>query len=278
MFKKKIETYQSKVEYRNPDYLVATAKKKYGENIFVLGATFEELIGFWDSVEKNLVSIGHPYEKGRTVVDIDSKCHINTSENSEVMDELQITSSKTLTEQKTSSSSYELQLVKGRTTQVGGNMRFKVGGPSFFNQASGGITAGVTITDTKTETHSKTNSHSQSLAQTYGIIEDLKVPAKTKIKAMIKTWGVTYKADTVAKLSVDAKATIYMYYRPWYSRRFLGGLIKKRGKVTAEELFEDEDNYEVIDDILTFTRKGELSYLSEEVEVIKEESSLQAAY
>ena len=274
MFKKK-ETYQSKVEYRNPDYLVATTKKKYGDNIFVLGATFKELIGFWDSVEKNVISIGHPYEKGRTVVDIDSKCHIN---NSEVMDEIQITSSKTSKEQKTSSTSYELQLMKGRTTQVGGNMRFKVGGPSFFNQASGGITAGVTITDTKTETHSKSNTHSQSLAQTYGIIEDLKVPAKTKIKAMIKTWGVTYKADTVAKLSVDAKATIYVYYRPWYSRRFLGGLIKKKGKITAEELFEGEDNYEVIDDILTFTRKGELSYLSEEVEVIKESSSLAAAY
>ena len=74
-----------------------------------------------------------------------------------MMDELKITSSKTSTEQKTSSTSYELQLVKGRTTQVGGNMCFKVGGPSFFNQASGGITAGVTITDTKTETYSKRN-------------------------------------------------------------------------------------------------------------------------
>ncbi len=33
------------------------------------------------------------------------------------------------------------------------------------------------------------------------------------------------------------------------------------GVVTAQELFEGEDGFEVVDNILTFTRNGKLSYL-----------------
>jgi len=265
------------VKYRNPDYLVAIAKRKFGKEIFVLGATFLDLINFWDLVQQSALSIGSPHEVGRAVIDIDSKCHNNTSRSWKEPDSFQITSAKEHQQNKTSSTSYQLQLTKQTESQIGGNLHFKIGGPAFFNQASSGLTAGgsKTITDTHSEAFSSSNTHSQSLSQTYEIVEDLRVPPMTAIRAFIKTWAVTYEADTKVKLSVDAKATIPVHYRGKWSRQLLGGVRVKRGVITAEELFKGEDDYEITDNILTFTRSGKLSYLSEEVEITKEERLLQ---
>ena len=263
--------------YRAPKYLVAAAKKKYGSDIFVAGATPRELRIFWIEIEKNAVEIGNPYEVGRTVVDIDAKSHINTGDRVEAMDSFKITSGASSQQVKTSSTSYQLQLAVQKETQVGANLNFRVGGPAFFNLASGGLTAGSSYkystveTETKTETHS----HTQSLSQTYQIVEALEVPARTKVRALVKTFAVTYRADTEVLFSVDAKATLPVRYRTKFSRRYLGGFIEKTGKIKAEELFRGEDEFEVRDEILTFKRKGSISYLSEEVEVTKEEQSLE---
>ena len=267
----------TRVKYRDPEYLIATTKQRFGDDIFVLGATFEDLIQFWNHVEQHAISIGHPYEVGRTVVDIDSKCHINTSSDSnDEPDAFKITSSTSQKQTKTSSTSYQLQLTRQSENQIGANLHFKIGGPAFFNQASGGLTAGgthKTITST-TNTHSGGKATSQSLSQSYEIVEDLKVAPMKKVRAVIKTWAVTYQADTEVKLTVDAKAAMPVHYRSKFSRKWLGGILTKEGIITAEDLFKGEDGFMIENDILTFTRKGKLSYLSEEVEITKEQKSL----
>lgn len=119
------------LKYRTPKYLVEAAKKKFGSGIFVLGATRYELQNFWSQFEKNAVEIGDPYEVGRTVVDIDSKSHINTGNRDESMDSFKITSGTQKGEVKTSSTSYQLQLAVQKETQVGANLNFKIGGAAF---------------------------------------------------------------------------------------------------------------------------------------------------
>ena len=264
-------------KYRNPLYLETAAKRKFGEDIFVLGATFNELQKFWDLVQQSALSIGPPYEVGRTVVDIDSKCHNNTSKSCTEPDDFKITSTTETEQQKTTSTSYQLQLSKEKRSQVGGNLHFKIGGPAFFNVASGGLTAGASkeFVNKESSTFSKGVTHSQKLSESYKIVEELKVPALTKVRAVITTWAVTYEADTEVKLAIDAKAIIPIRYRSKNSQKYLAGLVISEDTITAAELFEGEDNYDTTDDILTFTRKGKLSYLSEEVEITKEEKPLE---
>lgn len=93
----------------------------------------------------------------------------------------------------------------------------------------------------------------------------------------MKTFAVTHKADAVILFRVDANATIPVRYRSKFSRRYLGGVLEKMGKITVNQLFESEDNSEVKDGVLTFEREGTISYLSEEVEVTKEETQYNEA-
>lgn len=264
------------LKYTAPKYLKEAAYNKYGKRIYVIGATRDELQSFWSKFEKNAVEVGTPIEVGRTVVDIDAKSHINTGNRNDFNDSFKITSSASSTQTKASSSSYQLQLSVTKETQIGANLSFKIGGPAFFNLAGGGLTAGASHKHTKTvtETERSEESESQSLSQTYQIVEDLQVPAKTKVRALVKTFAVTYKAKSIIQFRVDANATIPVRYRSKFSRVFLGGVRVDLGKITVEDLFQDEDKSEVKDGVLTFRREGYISYLSEEVEVTKEETSI----
>lgn len=264
------------LKFTVPEYLKEAAKEKYGKGIYVVGATRDELQGFWSKFEKNAVKTDMPIEVGRTVVDIDAKSHINTgSEKSEdAYDSFKIISKAGSNQTKASSSSYQLQLSTTSETQIGANVNLKVKGPSFFNLASGGLTASHKESKTKTETWKDTEEESQSLSQSYEIVEHLQVPPRTKVRALVKTYAVTHKARTVVLFRVDANAAIPVRYRSWFSRHFMGGLAKKLGEITVTEIFRNESNVQVKDGILTFEREGSMSYLSEEVEVTKEEEKL----
>ena len=269
------KSYNDRVkEYRAPEYLKVAAKAMYGKHIVVVGATHKELLNFWSIIERNAATIGIPYEVGRAVVDIDAKSHINTGTRFEEPDEFQIISSHKKGQSKTSNTSYRLQLTKQRENQVGANLNFDVGGPAFFNIGVLGLKVGGTHTRTvgEAETTTRDNSTTQSLSQTYQIMDSLKVPSKTKVRAVIRTWAVTYQADTVVQFSVDAEAALEFLYK----KRFCCyPCILKTGYLTAKFLFADEEDYEIKDDILTFKRKGKISYLGEEVEITKEETVLQ---
>ena len=74
--------FKSNRSYRAPAYIQLTAKKKCNrDDIFVLGVDKTELAVFWlYNVSYHALSFTRPVEKGRAVVDIDSRCHKNTAE------------------------------------------------------------------------------------------------------------------------------------------------------------------------------------------------------
>ena len=70
--------FQTNKIYRAPAYLRLAVKQKLNnESIFVLGVPKHELKEFWDGVSYHALEITMPKEKGRAVVDIDSRCHAN---------------------------------------------------------------------------------------------------------------------------------------------------------------------------------------------------------
>lgn len=203
--KKEKKSYNDRVkEYRAPEYLKAAAKAMYGKRVVVVGATHKELLNFWSIIERNAATVGLPHEVGRAVVDIDAKSHINTGARFEEPDEFQIISSYSKDQTKTSSNSYRLQLTNQRETQIGANLNFDIGGPAFFNIGVLGLKVGGTHTRTigEEETTTQGESATQSLSQSYKILEALKVPSRTKVRAVIRTWAVTYQADTVVQNQV----------------------------------------------------------------------------
>lgn len=273
--KRRIELF-SNITYRSPAYIQLAAMKKCNDNtIFVVGVTQEELSKFWSKASYHAVSFTRPVEKGRAVVDIDSRCHANTAEVAvhgdkpeDWFDQFQIKSRKD--NSKMNSKKYRLELSSSTTKAANFNLEFS--GAGFFNIAApiapkGGI--GGSYSKTDTTTWSTEQHQSESLAQGYEVIDVLMVPPKTKVKALITTWAVTYESTIITEISVDAKAKLPIRYRTKLSRK-LGGVLITRVVVTAKELFRGEWDYKCENEVVTFKRESKLSHLGEEVEIIKE--------
>ena len=272
--------------YRAPAYIQLAAMKKCNDDtIFVVGVTEDELSEFWSKASYHAVSFTRPVEKGRAVVDIDSRCHANTAELADRgqkvdenedpdkkpkdwFDQFEIKSKKDSS--KTKSKKYRLELSKSITKAANFNLEFS--GAGFFNTAApiapkGGI--GGSYSKTETSTWSREQGESESLAQGYEVVDTLMVPPKTKVKALITTWAVTYESTTVTEISVDAKAKLPIRYRTKLSRK-LGGVFISKVTVTAKELFRGEWDYKCENEVVTFKRESKLSHLGEEVEIIKQ--------
>ena len=276
--------FSTKPSYRAPAYIQLAAKKKCNKDgIFVLGVPRNELIEFWQNVSYHALSFTRPVEKGRAVVDVDSRCHKNTAELAnersqdceedrsgtkpdDWFDEFEIKSSKGVGTTRTKS--YQLQL--NSSTTKGANFNLRIGGAGFFNVAAPSV--GLTGSYSTTSGTTLTTGHSTAevLSQGYEIVDTLKIPPKTKVKATITTWAVTYVSETVTEFTVDAKAELNVCYRTNFSRRVFGGRYTKKVRITAKELFCNEWDYKCEDDQVTFKRRGTISHLGEEVEIIKE--------
>ena len=278
----KRKTKKKNVHYRAPAYLQLAVMRKFNDGgIFVLGSTNEELEEFKSSMKYHALKVTIPKEKGRAVVAIDTRCHSNTADLKETssrhdgaggikpedwFDHFEITSKKD--KEKGHTKIFEVQL--GTTTTKGANFDFKVSGAGFFNAVapSAGIGGSYSKTDSKTKTFR--DETSESLTKGYQINDVLKVPPKTKVKARVTTWAVTYESETLTEITIDAKAFVNVYYRTWFSRRFTGGVQIKSVKITAKELFRHELDYKCEDDLVTFKRKGVISHIGEEVDILKE--------
>ena len=270
--------------YKSPAYLQLAALRKCNqEGIFILGAPDKDLEKFKSSMKYHALKVTVPKEKGRAVVAIDTRCHSNTTDPRETssrhdraggstpddwFDHFEITSRKDKEEGHTKI--FEVQL--GTTTTKGANFDFKVSGAGFFNAVapSAGIGGSYSRTDSKTETFR--DETSESLTKGYEINDVLKVPPKTKVKARVTTWAVTYESETLTEITIDAKAFVKVRYRTKFSRRFTGGVLIKSVKITAKELFRNELGYKCEDDLVTFQRRGVISHIGEEVEILKERS------
>lgn len=274
--------------HKSPQYIVDAAKIKYGRHIFVLGASQKDIETFWRHVGYAVypdTEVAAPVEKGRTIVDIDTKCHINDSSKElegiqgqkpkkpeDWYDDFQITSKKSKGEQR--SKSYSLEIGKTTQKQIGGNL--KIASPSFFNVAGGGIAPELGINASYSKISSKSEkseeSRNESLTQEYEVVDTLKVPPRTKVKVTITTYAVTYESEVKIQLTVDAKSGIPVKYRTPVSR-ILGGLTTSSGILTAKEVFVNEKDFNDEGANITFSRMSKISYLGEEVEIIKDELS-----
>lgn len=134
-------------------------------------------------------------------------------------------------------------------------------------EIGGGI--GASYSETSTEQKTTEDKQEETLSQEYQIVDCLKIPPKTKVRAEITTWAVTYESKTLTEVSVDSTAGIPVYYRTMFSRK-LGGIFTSTGRLTAEELFTHEEDYKCEEGLVTFKRHGTFNYLGEEVEVIKD--------
>ena len=271
--------------YKKPEYIENAAKRKYGQQIYVIGTSQDDINLLMMKIKQNALSATLPEEVGRAVVDIDCKSHVNQDDGhgaeekekpADWFDEFEITSKKGTNESR--AKSYQLQLSSSRQTGVNAkfNFNFKVGGSTFFNMAGVSLEAGAgggfdrTITDTKQATES--DKKEEVLSQEYQVVDRIKVPLRTKVRAKITTWAVTYESKTRTKLTVDAAAFIPVRFRTWFSK-VLGGLCTSTGILTAEELFVNEEAFKSENGVVTFERDGKISYLGEEVEIIKEKTS-----
>ena len=265
-------------DLERPLYLVKVAKQKYGDDIFVLGATQAELDKFWNhDVKYRAISIDEqPSRKGRTIVDIDTKSHINNREEDENLnapdrnDVFEITS-KTGSSQSTTKT-YRLQFGETYTFQVGGSLDLK---PQFFNVAGGGIGISGSRTKQTSKQETKDATENETLTQEYQLVEKLVVPPKTKVTATIKSYAVTYElGQSVTEVSAPKNSFIPVHYRTMLSRRWTGGILVTTGYITARELFQGRPKFRVKDGMVYFEEQAKGSYIGEEVEISKEKENV----
>ena len=66
--------------YKTPDYILEATKRKYGEDIFVIGVSSSALNTFLKGMSYHTLGTTRPVELGRAVVDVDCKSHTNTAQ------------------------------------------------------------------------------------------------------------------------------------------------------------------------------------------------------
>jgi len=132
----------------------------------------------------------------------------------------------------------------------------------------------------RTTTEDTTKEEERSLSQQYGVTGEMMVAPKSKIKVEITMYiaTVNYRLGVQALFSVPASASIPIYYKKGIGLLCCSGTgptCCKTGVITAEELFQMENNYyNENDTTIMFAKDKELSYLCETVEMHKEESPI----
>jgi len=259
--------------YKQPGYLMRAAKRKYGLNIVFIGAEESKLNQFWSGVKFKAsgFSSERPQEISRAVVDITAKEHVNKGE--EPADTIEILNAQEgRPQKKTYSLSFQIGWEFGYSIDVGA---------SFFNTLSTGEPSLGLGESTKKTTDYTTKEEERSLSQQYGVTGKMTVAPKSKLKVEITTYTVNYKIGVQVRFFVHATTSIPIYYKcrlcallcSGVGRNGVGRICCKSGAITAEELFQMEDNYNNDDrtGMISFTKDAELSYLCEVIEMHKEE-------
>ena len=265
-------TFASAPVMVNPPYLVTAARRKYGRGILVIGTLDTQLNEFWGRVEMRATQFDgqRPHEVGRAVVDITAKEHVN---NGDKDDTVQITDDKveTRSEKQTYSVSFK------KSWEFGGNLNV---GASFFNIIGvGGAALGLggSFKKAKETGEEVKKEEERSLAQKYGVTGTITVPPNSKLKVQIITYAVNYASAVKVAFTVPVTAVLRFYYKSGLSKLCCGGTgatCRKNGFVTAEELFQNEDEFNISGGYIYYTRETDLSYLGETVEMFKEQTSL----
>ncbi len=252
---------------KKPKYLQDAAKRKFGRGIFIVGSTEAEIQRFWGQVHYKAIRFDdRPKPVGRAVIDIDVKSHCNFGEK---VDHMEITTKKTSSQKRTKT--YQLSLGKSWTFQAGANVNIDA---KFFNIAGAGIGGNTSLSRTETKNETAKDETEEALGQEFGIIEKLEILPKTKVKATITTWAITYESKTQVEVRVDREASIPVRFRSPFQQA-AGGICTSLGYVTAEEIFRaNGQEVHLETDTMWFLFDSAFSYLGEELEVLREQLPL----
>jgi len=257
--------------YLRPNYLINAARRKYGRNIFVIGAAEDKLNEFWENVEIKASGFDkRPKPVARSIVDITAKEHKNTGDD---IDEVEIYNNQVETRKE--KKSYSLSFEKG--WEFGGSINV---GASFFNTVgAGGASLGLggSAKRTTNTLENLTKQEERSLSQQYSMTGKIKVPPRTALTVTITTYAVTYKITIKAVFTTPTTNLIPFFYKSRCSKIFCAGsgpTCRSFGFITAEELFRYETNFNVNGDEVIFTRETDLSYLGETIQMYKTEQPL----
>ena len=255
--------------YVKKPYLLTAARRKYGQNIFVIGAPEDKLNSFWDSVEiKSAKSQTYerPSEESRIIVDITSKEHCNTGTIDDVID-IETAQEET----RRDASSYTLSFGKESGWEFGAAASI---GASFFNTASASIGLGGKYNRRKWKSEEQHIEKERSLSQSYGVkATQITVPPNTKVTVRITTYAVTYKLKVKSLFTISSTSYIPIYYKKGLGKLFCPGIgptCRRYGFITARELFQNLSGVQDLDDYIEYTNDSELSYIGETVEMHKE--------
>jgi len=257
--------------YHRPNYLINAARRKYGRNIFVIGAVEKNINEFWENIEIKASAFDQrPQQVAQSIVDVTTKEHRNTGIED---DEVLIYSNKV--ENKRGQKSYSLSFEKG--WEFGGTLN--VGAPFFNIVGTGGSSLGLGgSTKRVTNTfETLTKKEERSLSQQYSLTGRIKVPPRTASTVKITTYAVTYNITTNAVFTTPTTNVIAFYYKSGCGKICCGGtgsVCRSNGFISAEELFRYENNFKVDQDEVTFTRETNISYLGETVQMCKTEKPL----
>ena len=267
-----------------PNYIQKALKRKYGQNIRVLGALGDDIHRFWKQVSYHALTSTVPTEVGRAIVSIDTKCHANVPDGKqeekggEKLDEFEILNE--VNSKEPCAKVYQLNIGIGK-------LGILVEGTEFFNMANKGdenasLQATSTMQVPQTSTMEK-----EAVSQGYKIIDCVKVAPNTKVKAKINTWAVTYEAKVCTLVSVDANASIPVHFETSFASMLhdfscklcqvvclsYGVLTWTVGTITAEDIFVDEEDFRSDNGTVAFKRDGKISYIGEEVEIFKQKTN-----
>ena len=254
------------------DKIIRENQGRFGPRRFV-GVRRIDLENFLDKLILTLrEEVPDPEEKGRNVIDIDSKEFRN---NGSEMDAFKLKTQTT--DEVQTKKTYQLSV--GRNITVGGEAGLEVGA-KFFNVGGIGISAKGSISRTKTKEETTTDEHTRSLSQVYGIDGDMQVPPQKFVKVRITTYAVSYSAT--AELTAEMPNNAYLeVLAPRTDWKGLWGHACWRRKVyiTAQDLLKayTETNKPIVVNpntgIARIDFSTELRYLGEVTKIDKEKEA-----
>ena len=238
----------------------------------MIGADENALLKFWSSIETKAAYFHdqeRPKEDSRLIIDITAKEHCNTGETDDVI-EVETTQEET----KRVTNSYTLAFGKESGWEFGGGLKV---GASFFNTAGAFLGIEGKRKKSSWKSQEQKGEEERALAQSYGIkATKITVPPKTKVAVRITTYAVTYKVKVKAIVSVPATSYIPFYYKK-YICNLLCSCQRRRctskryiGYIFAQELFQNQNEFQNLGYCVQFTTESVLSYIGETVELHKE--------
>ena len=254
------------------DKIIRENQGRFGPRRFV-GVRRIDLENFLDKLILTLrEEVPDPEEKGRNVIDIDSKEFKNNgTETDKFMLKTQTT------DEVQTKKTYQLSV--GRNITVGGEAGLEVGA-KFFNVGGVGISAKGSISGSWSKEKTETEENTRSLSQVYGIDGKMKVPSQKFVKVRITTYAVSYSAT--AELTAEMPNNAYLeVLAPRTDWKGLWGHACWRRKVyiTAQDLLKayTETNKPIVVNpntgIARIDFSTELRYLGEVTKIDKEKEA-----